>query len=505
MISVQRGLAVFCLWLPVAFVAPVAVARAPDAAVRPAGLPPPVRAVLKQWRIPRKSLSVYVHRVGAGEPAVAWRSRVPRNPASTIKLLTTFVALDELGPAYKWKTEAYVREPVTGGVLKGDLYIKGYGDPYLVTEYFWRMLRGLRHNGLQHITGDLVLDHSFFDVEDRDPGEFDGRPYRSYNASPAALMLNFQSINFRFRPDVPARRLEIIADPDPGAVIDNRVRLVRGGCRRWQRKLKLSVVSGEDGFGYRFSGRYPSACGERGYYRRVADGARYFYGVFSTLWRELGGFFNGGFQEDRVPDEAELYYRSESLALADIIRAINKYSNNVMTQQLLLTLAAERFGPPGTTEKGVRAIEEWLQNHGFSFPELVLDNGAGLSRETRISAEHLGRLLLFAYRSPYMPEFMSSLPISARDGTVRKRYVGTELDGRLHVKTGLLDDVRGLAGYVLDARDRRWVVVVLHNHPKASGPAGEAVQDAVLRWLYRFSNADENLPQDCPAGSGECR
>ena len=467
-----------CLGL---WICPVVSAEARN----PEQLPSAVQKVLKKHHISRNSLSVYVHKVGDRNPLLSWKPEKARNPASTIKLLTTYVALEELGPAYTWKTEAYLKSPLVGGVTKDDLYLKGYGDPYLVTEYFWRLLRGLRKKGLEHIGGDLVLDLSHFQNEETDPAEFDGQPYRSYNVAPTALMLNFQSIHFRFQPDPVTRSVRIITDPDPGIIIENKIRLTTGRCsRKWKRRLDMKVINQRHKSAVRFSGRYPEACGEKMFYRVVSETADYVYGVFRNLWSEQGGYLGGGLRQEVIPQDASLFYRSHSLALSDIIRSINKYSNNVMTRQLVLTLGAEKLGAPGSTEKGIKVVKTWLTDNDFNFPELVMENGAGLSRDTRITAPHMGQLLLSAYQSAYMPEFMSSLPISGHDGTLRSRFRETELEGRLHLKTGLLDDVRGMAGYVLDKNNQRWVVVSLHNHRKAPSLAGKEIQEALLQWVY---------------------
>ncbi len=460
----------------------------------PERLPSSVQKILKKHRISRNSLSVYVHKVSDNNPLLSWKPEKARNPASTIKLLTTYVALEELGPAYTWKTEAYLNSPVVSGVTKDDLYLKGYGDPYLVTEYFWRLLRGLRKKGLEHVGGDLVLDLSYFKNEETDPSEFDGRPYRSYNVAPAALMLNFQSIHFRFQPDPVTRSVRIIADPDPGIRIDNKIRLTTGRCsRKWKRRLNMKVINQREKSAVRFSGRYSESCGDQMFYRVVTEAADYVYGVFRNLWSEQGGYLGGGLRQEVVPQDASLFYRSQSLALSDIIRSINKYSNNVMTRQLVLTLGAEKLGAPGSTEKGIKVVKTWLADNDFNFPELVLENGAGLSRDARITAPHMGQLLLSAYHSAYMPEFVSSLPISGHDGTLRGRFKGTELEGRLHIKTGLLDGVRGMAGYVLDKNNQRWVVVSLHNHRKAPFRAGKEIQEALLQWVYA-QQAQATLP-----------
>jgi len=208
----------------------------------------------------------------------------------------------------------------------------------------------------------------------------------------------------------------------------------------------------------------------------------YIYGVFKSLWAELGGQFEGNMREGTVPADAQLLHSTNSPSLAEVIRDVNKYSNNVMTRQILLTLGAEKYGPPGTVDKGSEAVRAWLAQKGLDFPELVLDNGSGLSRDGRISARHLGEILLTAYQSPYMPEFLASLPILSMDGTLAHRYGGA-LAGRAHLKTGSLDNVRAQAGIVLDEHGRRIVMVILHNDARAESAAGEAVQNALLAWI----------------------
>lgn len=445
-------------------------------------LPAPLAAAVKRLGLARNGLSIFVQEVGASEPIVAFAPDTPRNPASTMKLVTTLAALEELSPAYTWKTEVYTDAPVRNGELEGDLYIKGYGDPYLLIEHFWRLVRGLRATGLAGIAGDLVLDQSYFAEAPGDPSEFDGQYWRAYNVLPHALLVNFQAINFRFRPAIATGQLRLMAEPKPANLeLENRVRLTSGRCRGWARRLGMRLVRRDGIDKVIFSGSYSADCGDNEMLRVVSEPAPYIHGLFTALWREQGGRFAGGVREAVTPPQARLLYTANSPPLADVIRAINKYSNNVMTRQTVLTLAAERMGPPGTTQNGVQVVRDWLAQRGLRFPELVLDNGAGLSRVARISARHLAELLQFAYRSPYMPEFMSSLPISALDPMLTKRFGGA-LEGRLHVKTGYLNGVRSVAGYVLDRQGRRVIVVMMYNH--ASARAAEEFQETLLSWVY---------------------
>jgi serine-type D-Ala-D-Ala carboxypeptidase/endopeptidase (penicillin-binding protein 4) len=448
-------------------------------------LPEPIAAVLKQNGMSARGLSLYVQELGQPEPLLAVAADEPRHPASTIKVLTTLVALEELSPSWHWKTEAYATAPLRDGRLDGNLYIKGYGDPYLVIEHFWRFLRTLRAEGIETITGDLVLDQDYFAREPGDAGEFDNQPLRAYNVLPNALLVNFQAVNFRFMPQLQSDRVQIFADPLPANVaVENRVKLAHGTCRGWARNLELKVRHNKGQARVIFSGSYDADCGDNELFRVVSEPVPYILGMFRALWTELGGRFEGEAREAMVPAGARLLSTAYSPPLADIIRSINKYSNNVMARQLLLTLGAERSGAPGTTEKGIQVVHEWLKQRHLDFPELVLKNGAGLSREEAISARHLGEILLTAWRSPYMPEFVSSFPISAMDGTLRKRFNGDGFDGQMHLKTGSLNDVRSVAGYVLDRAGRRVVVVCLQNGSRADTAAGQAVQEAVLKWVY---------------------
>jgi D-alanyl-D-alanine carboxypeptidase/D-alanyl-D-alanine-endopeptidase (penicillin-binding protein 4) len=231
-----------------------------------------------------------------------------------------------------------------------------------------------------------------------------------------------------------------------------------------------------------FSGRFAASCGERERSYSVLPHAHYVLGLFRELWRELGGTFHGTVRDGAVGPDARLIGTVESPALAQVVRDMNKFSNNVMARQLYLTLGAEGAGEPATLEKADRVIREWLAAKGLSFPEMILENGSGLSRVERISARHLGQLLLTSFRSPVMPELIASLPLAAVDGTMKKRLAEAEVAGQAHIKTGSLTGVRSIAGYLLDAQGRRWVVVSIVNHPNAG--SAQAAQDALLTWLY---------------------
>jgi serine-type D-Ala-D-Ala carboxypeptidase/endopeptidase (penicillin-binding protein 4) len=486
-------------WLLAAILASSAAAAAAQAARGPAALPATVRSALRAAGIPGENAALYVHELGASAPALAHNASLPMNPASTIKLVTTYAALDLLGPSFTWKTEVYADGPMQGDTLEGDLILRGTGDPKLTLENFWLLLRALRERGLRAIRGDLVLDRSYFEALEHDPGKFDNEPARAYNVGPDALLLNFKAIRFHFVPDPAHNAVQIIPEPRPAQLeLDASVAASDGGCGDWRGGLKGEFESNDASARARFRGSYPTACGENTWNVAMLSHSSYVWGVFRELWEELGGTFKGGVRDGAVPPGARLLYTAESPSLAEVVRDMNKFSNNVMARQVFLTLSAEMLKMPANEQRSAEVMRAWLAQKGLSAGDMVLENGAGLSRNDRIGAATLGRLLLNAWHSPVMAEFVASMPVVAHDGTMRRRLRSASVAGQAHVKTGTLAGVRALAGYVLARDGRRFAVVFFINHANAA--AGEAAQDAVLRWIYE-SGARTGRPQRAAAQS----
>jgi len=454
------------------------------ATVAQAQLPEPVARALVQVGIPEASASLYVHEIGAERPLLTAGAERAMNPASTIKLLTTYAGLDLLGPAYLWTTEAYAAGPLKDGVLAGDLVLRGRGDPKLTIENFWLLLRNLRGRGVREIRGDLVLDRGYFSAGEFDPSRFDDQPTRPYNTGPDALLVNFKAVRLQFVPEPDMRAVRIVVEPPlPQVQVVNNLTLdPKSACGDWLGRVKLESQGDATAARFVFSGAYPASCGERERHFSVLGHSQYVLALFRELWRELGGTLAGTVRDGVAGADTRPVASVQSPAMSEVVRDINKYSNNVMARQLFLTLGAAGAGAPASADKSGRVIRQWLAGKGLSFPELVLENGSGLSRAERISARNLGQLLISAFRSPVMPELMASLPVAAVDGTMRKRLSGAEVAGQAHIKTGSLTGVRAIAGYVLDAAGRRMVVVLIINHTNAGN--AQTVQDALLRWVY---------------------
>jgi D-alanyl-D-alanine carboxypeptidase/D-alanyl-D-alanine-endopeptidase (penicillin-binding protein 4) len=436
-------------------------------------LPPAVEQALKAARIPTQAVAVVVQAVDGNGAVLRHRGDAALNPASLMKLVTTTAGLELLGPAFVWRTEALAEALPENGVLTGDLYLRGSGDPKFTYDRLWLLLRELRGRGIREIRGELVLDRSAFASIDHDPAAFDGKLLRPYNVGPDALLFNFATVHLTLLPEGNAVR--VLADPLPaGFELVNRLQLSEtGGCGEWRERLDAKLALTQ----LTLSGTFPRGCGEKRWHLAGLPNAALLHGVFTRLWRELGGSFAGQWKEGVPPATAQTLATSDSSALGELVRDINKYSNNVMARQLFLKLGA------GETAQADKTIRAWLAGKGLNFPELVLDNGSGLSRRERISADNLARLLATAWASPIMPELMSSLPIVALDGTAKKRYNGVAYAGQAHLKTGTLEGVRGIAGYLLDKKGRRHIVVFMVNHAQAA--QAQPAFDALLEWVWQ--------------------
>ena len=468
-------------------------------------LPKSVKKLLKKYKIPEKNLSVYIRDLNSNEPMLELNADKLRTPASTMKLLTTYAALKELGPNYSWRTEVWLRGQINNGVLDGDLVLKGYGDPFLVYENFWKLIKTLRDKGLTHINGDIVIDESYFNLPPHNPAAFDGKAFRVYNAPASALMFNFQATRFLFRPKVnetvseaknkPSKKnkkrkkkakvsgtVEIIPLPKiDNFNFKNEIQLTSGKCRKSHYRPKFSKDANGN---LLIKGKYAAACKQNFILRSVTKPYQHTFNAFREFWTDLKGTLKGNVKLGKVLPEDEIFHVHSSPTLGEQIRLINKWSNNVMTKQLLLTLGAKKYSAPATWEKGQNAVldvlnENWIDTSGIS-----LENGSGLSRTAKITARQMGNLLETAFRDPLMPEFLASMSLPGVDGTLVNRFRKDDIRGRSHLKTGTLNFVTSIAGYMLNRQGKRIVIVVQHNGKKTGAGRGEKIQDALLRWSF---------------------
>jgi serine-type D-Ala-D-Ala carboxypeptidase/endopeptidase (penicillin-binding protein 4) len=455
---------------------------APSAAWSAAALPSSISQVINTERLPPNSVSFVIIDPDSGRVLLSQLPDVPRSPASTVKTLTTFAALDMLGPTYTWHTRAATRGTINGGVLDGDLILQGGGDPYITLERWWSFVQALRAKGLKSIRGDIVIDNSAFSLPQEDPGAFDGRPNRSYNVLPDALMVNFQSVEFRVAANPDTHQVEVIPTPAPVNLnIENHIRFVGGRCGGGAGRVDFQVASATWDRVV-FNGALSARCTEQSFARVLLRPTTYAFGTFVELWRQSGGEFSGKLRVEATAADAKPLLTYESLTLGEIIRLTNKFSSNLMARHLLLTVGKERFGEPATLEKGADTIAEWGRERGLDLQGIDIDNGSGLSRSTHVTVLQLAKALSAAYRSRFAPEFMASLPLAGLDGTLRSRMKSSPA-GSVRLKTGHLDGVSGVAGYVTTANGKTFVLASLVNNARADVGAAEPLHAALVAWM----------------------
>jgi len=476
-----------------------------------AQLPAPVAQVLAQQGLPEDALGVLVLKGDA--VVLAHQADRPMQPASTMKLVTTLVGLERLGPAFRGRTELRTTGQIDKGVLRGNLILKGGADADLSGEHLENMLRALHYQGIRRIEGDLVLDRSLWQPARPDIGRpaFDESPEAYYNVIPDALLVNKNMIQLDMRST--NKRLKLEMQPLLDRVsIGSDMTLIDADCSKWEDGWKLpEAVRQKDGrIKVLLHGTFPKDCA-RSYSINVLERNDYIERLFRQKWKELGGKFSGKAVEGVTPPESTLLAEHSSRTLPELVRDTNKPSDNLLARILFLSLgslqpdpAAGSFALPATGETtGARAdaaVREWMRSQRIDDAGFVIENGSGLSRIERITAQQMAYLLQAGLRSNWLPEFQASMPIAAIDGTLRRRLHGTAAAGRARLKTGTLRNVVALAGYVPDANGVQNVFVAMINSEQAGDGRGRAVVDALVDWVAR-SGAVQQQPAVAPAAA----
>jgi D-alanyl-D-alanine carboxypeptidase/D-alanyl-D-alanine-endopeptidase (penicillin-binding protein 4) len=474
MIKTLRHLVIASLLLPVCL--PLAAATS--------GLSSKVAQSLKANKINSQSLSVVTIPLNGPGGSTFFNADISVNPASTMKLVTTYAALELLGPNHQWKTEFFTDGQLENGVLDGNLFLKGGGDPKLNMEKLWLLLRDLRANGVHQVNGDLVLDRSHF-VQPQLPSFNDdgGDANKPFLVKPDSLLVNLKALRFIARTE--GGKVHLATEPPLANIrIDNRVKaLPAAKCPGWP-DVRYNPVTAVDGTTVIVSGKLAEGCSSQTYLS-LLDHPSYAAGTIRAIWQELGGSIMGTDRLALVPEKARLLARAYSPDLTEIIRDINKYSNNTMARQLFLSIGAQFRNATDQDDSTAaqRVIRSWLARKGITAPHLVMENGSGLSRAERVSAREMASLLQAAWKSPYAAEFMASLPLVAIDGTMRKRLHRTPLVGEARIKTGTLNNVRAIAGFSRDSNGNSWAVVAILNDPRPWGAS--SILDQVLLDLYK--------------------
>ncbi len=450
-------------------------------------IPPQVVSALKQANVPLNTVSILITPLAAEsqsttltpKPRLSHRATAEMNPASVMKLITTSAGLSILGADFTWRNRIWVDGPVVDGVLQGNLYVKGSGDPKLVLERLQSLLQDIMSKGIKEVRGDIILDGSVFDLPPKSPASFDDEPLRPYNVAPQGLLLNFNAMLFKFSPD-PALGVAKIEGEPPLANVQwpATVALASGPCQDWRTQLRADFSQAES---VRFQGTYIASCGEQKWPVAYVQPNTFAPRMVQAMWAQAGGKLKGQVRTGITPVQAKLWHEAASLPLSDIVADINKFSNNVMAQQLFLTLSSQKG--PGNFDASRQVVLRWWQQKLPKQTLPVIDNGSGLSREERSNALALSELLQWAAQSPFSAALQNSLAIAGVDGTVSRlkdRSPNSVAIGRAKLKSGSLRDVASLAGYVEGLSGQRYVFVVLINHPNAN--AARTAFDKLLEW-----------------------
>ena len=442
-------------------------------------LPVTVKNALTSSGLSFEQLSVSLIPLDGGKLNLSWRDHVKVQPASTEKMITTLAALELLGPDWRWKTSYSYSGTIDNRTLSGTLFIKGGGDPTYVSENLWRDLSRLKSLGIDRIEGNVVIDRSYFEKDYQDPA-FREDWDRPYTAPADAALLNYRSIAMTITPEVNKKQATVTVAPQLiGLVTPSTVKMSRQrGCVRWRQALELDL---DDPMEPEFDGALPSGCDEKVLAYLAPDANQYWEMFLRTVASQVGLTWQGEVFEGIAPAESKLLFDVWSEDLGTIVKLTNKFSNNVLAKHILLSLAAnDSPGIPASYARARAIVNTWLQQKvGIGAGEVLFDNGSGLSRQARVTARAMTRLISYGWKSPRMPEWLASFPISAIDGTMSKRQVAP---GHAYIKTGLMNTVKSAGGIIQARSGKRYAIFAMVQGKKATET--DAPIDRLIEWVY---------------------
>jgi len=444
-----------------------------------------VETILGNSCLRKQNFGIKIHSLERNKTLYSVNSHRLFAPASNVKLLTTAMALKRLRPEYRFKTGLYATTPVGGETLRGDIFIKGFGDPNLVSEQMWLLVKELKNIPLRKVHGDIIADASFFDNNLRVKTWKKGG-VEAYNAPLGALSFNFNTVTVHINPgEKPGDRPVVVVDPNIEFIrVDNRARTVS------KSKRSRLIVNRIDRGGHNeitISGVVSVNHARETYYLNITRPAYYAASVFKEYLRQEGVEVTGKVRVGFVPEGAYEILSHSSMPLSLILRGLNKFSNNFVAEQILKTIGADIYGPPGTTLNGLRAMDEYMQSLKYKPEGFSILDGSGLSRQNRLSPDQIVSVFqdMYADLGVY-PEFISALGVMGRDGNVLKRMNGHNSAERARVKTGTLNSVSALSGYFQSADGERFAFSILMNDLKCSNGQAKRLQDRIVREGLKF-------------------
>jgi D-alanyl-D-alanine carboxypeptidase/D-alanyl-D-alanine-endopeptidase (penicillin-binding protein 4) len=448
--------------------------------------------IFKDEKLKKTKLGVSVFSLSRAENLYELNANEALAPASAIKILTAYVALKKLGNEFTFKTEAYSDGKISNGVLKGDLYLKGGGDPALVTERMYLLVEALLRWDFKKVEGNIFVDDSIFSTEGDGDRIIDNALDRPYNAPVNGLSFNYNTTTVYFRPGLKiGDPVRVLPEPSTGLLeVVNHTKTVEGNAnnvrasRQSSKDKELLVVEGSLGV----------KAGEQRSYFNISQGALYAGHALKLMLSQQGVQVTGTVKKAAVPTSAKRLVEFESLPLRELVLLMNKFSNNFMADSMVKMLGLQSRGSPGSLKKGLEVIREEATLLGINRGGFNMNSGSGLSRESRISAGQFILVLNDCYKNfAVFPELMSSLPIAAVDGTLRKRMKDSAASRRLRGKTGTIFGVSSLVGVVQSKGGELLAYAVMMNDNSAEPGSQKMWQNYLGQALSDFNRqADPN-------------
>ncbi len=455
-------------------------------------LPQAIETIIKKSTIPKKDISIYIKEVGAnGRTILSHNIKTTRTPASVIKVLSTYAAVLKLGFDYRFPTKFYTKGSLSNGILNGDLIVKSYGDPTLDSKDLKGIVAKIRAKGIRNITGQIVIDRSYFRVGSKDSSGFDDHPYSAYNAMPDAMMFNERVSTICVTPNKDTVTKKHV---DGSYKVINKLQRVNKPCKGKYSWPGIKIDKTQATPQVWLQGKISKRCGKRNICKVVTKPYLSFYYALKEGLKKSGIAVAGNMRLRKVPNNAKLLFTHYSESLEKIVSKTAKKSNNLYARHLLLSLGAKMYGAPATLSKGRKAVENILRERGaLSEGKLSIDNGSGLSRTAKISAKILADMYDNAYER-YGQRWMKTLSIAGIDGTIKKRFRGTVVKNRAWMKTGTLNRVKNIGGYVKSKQGRLYTVVILTNSNRGAWRASQ-LQNEIMKWLvtYKGSGATKRV------------
>ena len=446
-------------------------------------LPSSINTIIKKSGIPKKDISIYIKEVGnSGRELASLNAKTTRTPASVIKVMSTYAAVLKLGFDYRWPTQFYTAGRVKNGVLNGDLVVKGFGDPTLSSKDLADIVANIKVKGIRSIKGNIVIDRSYFAVGTKNNSGFDKHTYSPYNAMPDAMMFNERVSTICVAPNKNSVYKKVV---DGSYKIKNNLQRVNKPCRGRYSWPGIKINNSSAIPEVWLQGKISKKCGKRNICKVITKPYKTFYYALKDALKKEGVRVSGSMRLHKVPSAARILFTHYSRSLEKIISRTAKKSNNLYARHLLLFLGAKMYGAPATLSKGRQAVEYILRSKGaLSAGTLKIDNGSGLSRTAKLNAKQLATMYDNAYNR-YGKRWMKTLSIAGVDGTIRRRFRGTVVRNRAWMKTGTLNRVKNIGGYVKSRSGRMYTAVILVNTKKGRWKAAQ-LQNNIIKWLVTY-------------------